>query len=156
MTAARLAGALLLALGCLAGGVAAARRARQRWQAVRAFGRLLRYLEQAICYRTMTGDEVLAKAAAYPEFAALGLAGCRRLGQLRPPAALEPALRQELCADLESLESAPRAAACGTLRRMACLCDAEESALRARAVRAGRLYPRLGGCLGAAAALLLL
>ena len=105
-------GAVLLAAAGACGGTCLALRARRRWQDAHAFGRLLDYLHGAIRYRTLTGGEVLQKAAAYPEFARLGLEHCHRLGRLVPPDAFEPALRQELCADLEALESAPRDTAC--------------------------------------------
>ena len=117
-------GAVLLAAAGAGGGTSLALRARRRWQDAHAFGRLLDYLHGAIRYRTLTGGEVLQKAAAYPEFARLGLAHCHRLGRLVPPDAFEPALRQELCADLEALESAPRDTACEESDRTGtCLTD---------------------------------
>ena len=86
-------GAVLLAAAGAGGGTCLALRARRRWQDAHAFGRLLDYLHGAIRYRTLTGGEVLQKAAAYPEFACLGLEHCHRLGRLLPPDAFEPALR---------------------------------------------------------------
>ncbi|HJD22256.1 MAG TPA: stage III sporulation protein AB [Candidatus Gemmiger faecigallinarum] len=157
MTAAvYLAGICLLA-GCGAGaGWLLARRSREQWRQAHAFGRLLEYLQAAVRYRTLTGGEVLDKAAAYPEFARLGLEHCPRFGMLRPPDAFDPALRQELSADLEALEGAPRDSACAMLARMLALCRRQETELRKAADAAARLYPRLGGCIGAMAAILLL
>ena len=56
---------------------------------------------------------------------------------------------------LEHQSEAPRLTACAALHRLASRCEAQsaEAAEHCRTVR--RLWPRLGGCLGALAAILL-
>ncbi|WP_294500662.1 hypothetical protein [uncultured Gemmiger sp.] len=152
----KIVGILLLA-GCgAAAGFLLASRARESWRSVHAFGRLMEYLQSAIQYQALTGEQLLARAANYPEFARLGAGQGLRLGELMPPAALDEALRQELSADLTTLESAPRDKACTLLTHMAALCHSQEADLRAAANTAARLYPRLGGCAGILVALFLL
>ena len=137
----KIVGILLLA-GCgAAAGFLLASRARESWRSVHAFGRLMEYLQSAIQYQALTGEQLLARAANYPEFARLGAGQGLRLGELMPPAALDEALRDK---------------ACTLLTHMAALCHSQEADLRAAANTAARLYPRLGGCAGILVALFLL
>ena len=143
-----LAGIALLAACGAAAGYEVAARIKQRWRTARAFGRLLEYLASGLRYRAATGGEMLAAAAAYPEFSCLGLQGCDRLALLPVPAVFDPALRRELADDLRALESAPREAAWTLLAQMIGLCRRQERIQEKAAADAARLYPRLGGCLG--------
>lgn len=149
-------GGILLA-GCGAGsGYLLAAWTKERWHTAHAFERLLRYLEGAVRCQPLTGQQLLTRAARFPEFSRLDLAGCTRFGLLVPPECFDGPLRQELSADLNLLESAPRESACQLLARMAELCHGQAEDLRVRAKSAAQLYPRLGGCVGALAALCLL
>lgn len=151
-----LAGSILLA-GCGVGigyGVAAV--CRKRWRTVREFGRLLAYIGTAIQYQNMTGAELFARASHYPEYVCLHLARVTRFGELMPPAAFSSAVQRELTSDLCALESASRDVACNLLNRMEAMCSTQETDLRKAAETALRLYPRLGGCAGILAAILLL
>ena len=68
----RLVSTLLL---CAAGGglgLAAAQKQERRWWQVHTFARLLSYMGQTLRYLPLPADELLARAAAYPEFAAIG------------------------------------------------------------------------------------
>ena len=79
----------------------------------------------------------------------------RQLSALRPPDCLPDALCREIAETLAAAEESPRLTACAALRRLAALCEAEADELAARAHDARRLWPRLGGCLGVLAAILL-
>lgn len=157
MTAAfSLAGGILLVLCGAGAGYLLALHFRDGWRSVHAFGRLLEYLGTAVRFQAATGEQLLARAADYPEFARLGLSGCRRFGEIPLPDSFEAALRAELASDLHALETAGRATACELLARMAALSQGQEALLRERAAHAMHLYPRLGGCLGALLAIALL
>lgn len=150
-------GGVFLLAGCGVGiGYRVFLRTKERWQDVHAFVRLLEYLQSAIRYQTMTAEQILFRAAAYPEFVRLGIAGCIRFRDLPLPRALETALKQELESDLQALEMAGRDTACEILSRMTILCRTREKELDSAAGQAARLYPRLGGCLGALLAIALL
>lgn len=147
----------LLLVGCGVGtGYRISLWARGRWRCVHTFVRLLEYLQASVRYQSMTGEQILLRAAAYPEFAPLGLAGCTRFSDIPLPQALEPALRRELKSDLQTLEIAGRDTACEVLTRMTVPCRTREKELYAAVGRAAQLYPRLGGCLGALLAIALL
>ena len=151
-----LSGFLLLA-GCGAGaGYRFSLWARDRWHSVHTFVRLLEYLQSSVRYRTMTGEQLLLRAASYPEFSRLGLDECTRFGDIPLPRALELSLRRELSVDLHALETAGRETACDIFSRMIALCRAREEELHSAAGQAAQLYPRLGGCLGALLAIALL
>ena len=81
--------------------------------------------------------------------------GTAALSALRPPDCLPDALCREIAETLAAAEESPRLTACAALRRLAALCEAEADELAARAHDARRLWPRLGGCLGVLAAILL-
>ena len=82
-------------------------------------------------------------------------AGTAALSALRPPDCLSDALCREIAETLAAAEESPRLTACAALRRLAALCEAEADEFAARAHDARRLWPRLGGCLGVLAAILL-
>ena len=101
------------------------------------------------------GPELLARAARCPAFSACCPAGTAELSALRPPDCLPDALCREIAETLAAAEESPRLTACAALRRLAALCEAEADKLAARAHDARQLWPRLGGCLGVLAAILL-
>ena len=151
-----LAGGLLLVICGVAGGFAAAIREQNKWQTAHSFLRLLEYTADSIHYKGVPAEEVLSTAAAYPEFAGLGIGSCRRFKELPIPEMFESALRSELQGDLQALELCGRESACQVLESMTHLCRPREEALHQNARLALRLYPRLGGCMGALAAILLI
>ena len=130
----RTAGALLLILAGAGGGFAAAARIGTQQRQCHAFARLLAYLAELLEAQGLAGPELLA---------------------LRPPDCLPDALCREIAETLAAAEESPRLTACAALRRLAALCEAEADELAARAHDARRLWPRLGGCLGVLAAILL-
>ena len=107
------------------------------------------------CIHRAAGPELLARAARCPAFSACCPAGTAALSALRPPDCLPDALCREIAETLAAAEESPRLTACAALRRLAALCEAEADELAARAHDARRLWPRLGGCLGVLAAILL-
>ena len=107
------------------------------------------------CIHRVAGPELLARAARCPAFSACCPAGTAELSALRPPDCLPDALCREIAETLAVAEESPRLTACAALRRLAALCEAEADELAARAHDARRLWPRLGGCLGVLAAILL-
>ena len=121
----------------------------------RAFARLLAYLAELLEAQALAGPELLARAARCPAFSACCPAGTAALSALRPPDCLPDALCREIAETLAAAEESPRLTACAALRRLAALCEAEADELAARAHDARRLWPRLGGCLGVLAAILL-
>ena len=156
MAALWLAGGILLIVGGVAGGFALALREQNKWRTAHAFLRLLEYTSDSIRYRGCPAEEVLTAAAAYPEFARLSLERCIRFTEISVPDVFEPAMREELAERLLSLESCGRESACQTLEGMVQLCRPREQSLQEKARSAMRLYPRLGGCIGALAAIALI
>ena len=151
----RLLGTLLLLLAGMGGGFAAAARAENSRRQLHSFARLLTYLAELLDAQALTGPELLRRAAQDPAFAVFCPAPVESLSALTPPACMPDALRQEVQSSLSAAEEAPRLTACAALRRLAALCEAEADELAARAHDARRLWPRLGGCLGVLAAILL-
>lgn len=129
---------------------------QNKWRTAHAFTRLLEYTRDAIRYRGCPAEEVLSAAAAYPEFSRLGILQCSRFADVAVPGVFEPAARQELKTALIALESCGRESACQTLEGMICLCRSREETLNDSARISMRLYPRLGGCMGILAAILLI
>ena len=119
------------------------------------FARLLAYLAELLEAQALAGPELLARAARCPAFSAFCPAGTAELSALRPPDCLPDALCREIAETLAAAEESPRLTACTALRRLAALCEAEADELAARAHDVRRLWPRLGGCLGVLAAILL-
>lgn len=151
-----LTGGLLLVV-CGAGvGFVLAQAEREKWRSAHAFSRLLQYAEDSIRYKGVPAEEVLRAAAAYPEFARLGLGSCSRFGELAVPQSFSDAMGRELRDNLFSLEACGRESACKTIEGMILLCRSREDILEQNAQNAMRLYPRLGGCIGALAAILLI
>lgn len=151
-----LTGGMLLAVCGAGAGYGLALTQRRRWQISRAFGRLLEYIGTAIQYQNMTGAELFARASQYPEFDCLKLGTVLRFGELVPPSVFSDGIRGELAVDLCALESASRETACNLLNRMVAICGTQETSLHRTADTALHLYPRLGGCAGMLAAILLL
>ena len=151
----RLLGAALLVAAGTGGGLAVYGHRYGHWRQLHTFARLLVYLQSTLAFQPLLAEELLRHAAQYPEFSRLGLAGCRSLAELPLPAALTPALCQEIRQGLEQLAWQPRAGACATLRRLASLCEDAAAQCRREAQAARSLWPRLGACAGVLAVILL-
>ena len=151
----RLLGTLLLLWAGMGGGFAAAARAENSRRQLHGFARLLTYLAELLDAQALTGPELLRRAAQDPACAVFCPVPGESLSALTPPAGMPDALRQEVQSSLSAAEEAPRLTACAALHRLASRCEAQsaEAAEHCRTVR--RLWPRLGGCLGALAAILL-
>ena len=151
----RLLGTLLLLLAGMGGGFAAAARAENSRRQLHSFARLLTYLAELLDAQVLTGPELLRRAAQDPAFAAFCPAPGESLSALTPPACMPDALRQEVQSSLSTAEEAPRLTACAALHRLASRCEAQSAEAAEHCRTARRLWPRLGGCLGAMAAILL-
>ena len=151
----RLLGTLLLLLAGMGGGFAAAARAESSRRQLHSFARLLTYLAELLDAQALTGPELLRRAAQDPAFAVFCPAPGESLSALAPPACMPDALRQEVQSSLSAAEEAPRLTACAALRRLASRCEAQSAEAEEHCRTARRLWPRLGGCLGALAAILL-
>ena len=103
----------------------------------------------------MAGPELLYRAARCTAFAPFCPAGAEALSQLALPPSLPRTLQGELCSALAAAEESPRQTACAALRRLSALCEEEAAVQAAHCRKARQLWPRLGGCLGAMAAILL-
>ena len=152
---ARLAGMALLALAGAGGGWSLYRRRLVQWQTVAAFVRLLDALRDTVYYRALPCEEALARAAETPAFAPFRLEHCRSFDQITLPPVLEKSCGPELREGLASLAAAPRDSACRTLSALSALCRRVGEDCRQQAEQTRRLAPRLGGCLGLLAAILL-
>ena len=164
----RLLGTLLLLLAGMGGGFAAAARAENSRRQLHSFARLLTYLAELLDAQALTGPELLRRAAQDPAFAVFCPAPGESLSALTPPACMPDALRQEvqsslsaaeegdrICLRVIDAEEAPRLTACAALHRLASRCEAQSAEAAEHCRTARRLWPRLGGCLGALAAILL-
>lgn len=151
----RLLGTLLLLLAGMGGGFAAAARAENSRRQLHSFARLLTYLAELLDEQALTGPELLRRAAQDPAFAVFCPAPGESLSALTPPACMPDALRQEVQSSLSAAEEAPRLTACAALHRLASRCEAQSAEAAEYCRTARRLWPRLGGCLGALAAILL-
>ena len=120
-----------------------------------SFARLLTYLAELLDAQALTGPELLRRAAQDPAFAVFCPAPGESLSALTPPACMPDALRQEVQSSLSAAEEAPRLTACAALHRLASRCEAQSAEAAEHCRTARRLWPRLGGCLGALAAILL-
>ena len=150
----RLLGTLLLLLAGMGGGFAAAARAENSRRQLHSFACLLTYLAELLDAQAPTGPE-LSRAAQAPAFAVFCPAPGESLSALTPPACMPDALRQEIQSSLSAAEEAPRLTACAALHRLASRCEAQSAEAAEHCCTARRLWPRLGGCLGALAAILL-
>ena len=103
----------------------------------------------------MAGPELLYRAARCTAFAPFCPAGAEALSQLALPPSLPRTLQGELCSALAAAEESPRQTACAALRRLSALCEEEAAVQAVHCRKARQLWPRLGGCLGAMAAILL-
>ena len=151
----RLLGTLLLLLAGMGGGFAAAARAESNRRQLHSFARLLTYLAELLDAQALTGPELLRRAVQDPAFAVFCPAPGESLSALAPPACMPEALRQEVQSSLSAAEEAPRLTACAALRRLASRCEAQSAEAAEHCRTARQLWPRLGGCLGALAAILL-
>lgn len=151
----KITGGLLLVLCGVGSGAAFAAQAQERRRQAQRFAELLDYLWQAVRYRAIPAQEVLTMAALHKDFAGFGLESCSSFAQIRVPPVVQRAMGTEMADGLRALESAPRESACHTLQHLSCLCRDIERKTGAEAERACRLYPRLGGCVGMLAAILL-
>ena len=142
----RLLGTLLLLLAGMGGGFAAAARAENSRRQLHSFACLLTYLAELLDAQALTGPELLRRAAQDPAFAVFCPAPGESLSALTPPACMPDALRQEVQSSLT---------ACAALHRLASRCEAQSAETAEHCRTARRLWPRLGGCLGAMAAILL-
>ena len=148
----RLLGTLLLLLAGMGGGFAAAARAENSRRQLHSFARLLTYLAELLDAQALTGPELLRRAAQDPAFVVFCPAPGESLSALTPPACMPDALRQEVQSSLSAAEEAPRLTACAALHRLASRCEAQSAEAAEHCRTARRLWPRLGGCLGALAA----
>ena len=150
-------GGRMTLLLCAAGGglgLAAAQKQERRWGQVHTFARLLSYIGQTLQYLPLPAADLLERAAAYPEFAALGAAACTQLSDLAPPTALPAPKRDEMQSLLRAAGESDRAGACEMLAAAAALCE-DAAAERLPALRQARcLWPKLGVCAGLLAAVL--
>ena len=105
--------------------------------------------------QALTGPELLRRAAQDPAFTVFCPAPGESLSALTPPTCMPDALRQEVQSSLSAAEEAPRLTACAALHRLASRCEAQSAEAAEHCRTARRLWPRLGGCLGALAAILL-
>ena len=151
----RLFGSLLIIFAGSGAGFAAAARSGERRQQAHTFARLLVYLAELLDTQAVTGDELLHRTARAPEFAAFCPPNADSLSALTVPPCLPEALQSEINETLLSAEESPRAAACAALQRLAALCEREADIQAAKYRDARRLWPKLGACLGAMAAILL-
>lgn len=145
---------LLVAAGG-AGGMAACAHKKSAWQEVYAVSRLFSYMQQLLAYQALTGEELLQRAKSYPQFTRLGMQSCTRLETLPLPDTIVPSLREEIRSDLHQLSMAPRETACRTLQHLATVCEEVAMQKEKEAQMAEKLWPRLGICLGALAAILM-
>lgn len=151
----RMLGAFLLVLAGTGGGLAVYSHQAACGLQLHTFARLLGYLQGTLSYQALTGEELLQRAALYPEFAKLGLSNCCTLEDLPLPSAVSDSLKMEIRSGLEQLALEPRASACTTLQRLAALTEEEAQRKQNLARQARSLYPRLGACAGVLTAILL-
>lgn len=149
-------GAALLVFTGWGGGMAAAQRQQERWLQIHTFVRLLTRLRTEIAYRALPAGELLRELEKDGSFSGLGFMGCASLEELPVPDALAPSLQAEIRTGLAALSVLPREEVCRSLDRLAALCEEAAAECFAKANACKTLYPRLGACLGATAAVLLL
>lgn len=149
-------GVLLLTLTGWGVGCTAAQRQKDGWRQLHTFVRLLQRLHTDIAYHALPTEELLCEAAKDPSFASMDLASCRSLEELPVPKTLGEPFCSEAHSELAQLCAAPKQEVCCGLQRLIELCSGTADECLARANSAGKLYPRLGACCGAVAALLLL
>ena len=149
-------GAALLVLTGWGAGMAAAQRQQERWLQIHTFVRLLTRLRTEIAYRALPAGELLRELEQDGSFFGLGFMGRASLEELPVPDALTPSLQAEIRTGLAALSVLPREEVCRSLDRLAALCEESAAECLAKANACKTLYPRLGACLGATAAVLLL
>lgn len=153
--ACKAAGAVLLTLTGLGGGLAFCRTQASRWQSLCALTRFLSALLDAVRFGALPCDEWLAQAAQDPDFSAFCPNGCTRFDDLRLPHALDAACTAELRAGLSALGGCGREQALHTLTGLLAICRrcADEQYRRVR--QSSALAPQLGVCCGLLAAIVL-
>ena len=151
----RLMGALLLVAAGGGGGLAVTAHVEENRRQLHSFARLLTYRAELLDAQALTGPELLRRAAQDPAFAAFCPEQGESLSALTPPACTPDALRQEIQSVLFAAEESPRQMACAALLRLSARCEAQAAEADTHCRDARRLWPRLGACLGALAAILL-
>lgn len=151
----RVFGAALVVSAGTGAGFAVCRHYYEAWQKLHTLERLLSYLQTLLRYQALSGEELLRRAAIYPEFAEMGIRSCGSLAELPLPVALSPTLRQEMEQGLVQVGLEPRDTACATLQRLATLCEEAAVEQKAKVELARRLWPRLGVYCGILLAILL-
>ena len=146
--------ALLIAAGG-GGGWAVCTYQKNTRQQLHTLSRLFRYMQELLSYQALSGEELLKRAGDYPEFAQIGVRSCCVLEKLPLPETLQGTVREEIQSSLRQLSMAPRTNACAILERAASLCGESAEQKHRELLEAKKLWPRLGGCLGALAAILL-
>lgn len=149
-----LGGGLLVLCGGGIGWTSACRK-RESARRIAAFERFLQYVLEAIRFRRLPGSIVLAMAARHEDFTFFCSDKTVVFSQVRLPDCLEGDLGNELREGLRTLETATCQNACDTLSHLSELCRRAEARAQADALRAQRLYPRMGACLGLLAAIVL-
>lgn len=152
----KLCGGILLVAAGLGAGWCAWRQKWEAWQHMHCFGRLLRYLLDAIRYRALPGAVLLEMAACRPEFTAFRLERCRGFADIPLPTELGAARKPEWADALADLEAAPQQTACRLLAHLIVQCEEEEKRAADAAAQAYRLYLPIGASLGVLAAILLI
>lgn len=151
----RFLGTVLLMVAGAGAGAAVCVKRKVEQRRIYTLSRLFIYMRELLASQALTGEELLERAKAYPDFASLGLRSCACLEKLPLPEELPLPIRQEIRSDLLQISMAPRETACRTLQHVAVLCR-DNAAEKEREVQmAEKLWPRLGLCLGALAAILL-
>lgn len=151
----RMLGGILLVLAGGGGGFAVYAHQYAAWRTLHTLEALFRYLQGLLSYQALTGEEMLRRAALYPEFALLFGEKCTLLDELPLPNSVPAEIRMEIRSGLAQLAMEPRQNACRTLQRLAEL-SADTASQRKKEVQmARRMWPRLGACMGLLAAILL-
>lgn len=151
----RFLGGILLVGAGAGSGFAVCRHRYAVWRQMYTLARLFDYLQGLLGYQALSGEELLRRAAIYPEFAQMGIEECDNLAELPLPDALSPALRQEIAQGLAQVALEPRAGACTTLQRLRTICESVAAKQQEQLELARRLWPRLGVCCGILLAILL-
>lgn len=136
-------------------GLMAANSKRKTAGSAAAFERFLQYMAEAIRFRSLPGAVILTMAAQHPEFADFFPERATNFSQVQPPDCLAVACGAELQEGLRTIESASRQTACETLAHLSGLCCRTGMKMQESALRAQRLYPRMGACFGLLAAIVL-
>lgn len=136
-------------------GWTAAKQKRKAACSIASFERFLQYLTEAIRFRRLPGNAILAMAAQHAEFAVFCPQGTTSFSHIRPPDSLTAQYGAELLDGLHTLETAPQQIACDTLEHLCALCRQAGMQAQEATLHAQQLYPRMGVCFGLLAAIVL-